>query len=99
MEYLSTTWIDGFVLYSLGDYPYAVPSSRKSDRICVELFRITDRSIEQSIHEMELDSEYYYDEVAIDGRKFGIYLFPHARPGDRLVASGDWMEFLEKGEV
>lgn len=93
LRHLHTCRIAGFRMYSMGSYPYAIRSFNE-EQICVELFRITDQAVERAIHEMELEAEYYYDEVEIDGRKFGIYLFRQERPGDLHITDGDWKDFV-----
>lgn len=87
MTHLEQALLEGYRLYSLGDYPYAVPSA--SGRIAVDLYRL-EPDCAQEIHEMEIEAGYYYDEIIIDGLAFGIYLFDRARSGDPEIRSGDW---------
>ena len=95
MRYVETVQLNGYKLYSLGDeYPYAVISDTMNDRIVAELFHITDRDVATAIHDMEIDAGYDYHEIDVHGKIVGIYLFATARPGDTVIVSGDWVEFV-----
>ena len=87
------TVIKGFQLYGMEHYPYAVKTNNPSDLLTVEVFKVTNPEIEKSIHELELEVGYYYDEVEILGNQIGIYLFKEACP-DPLVKGGDWVKFF-----
>lgn len=93
LTYLSTIELSGFKMYSLVEYPYVVRTSDPDNTIVVDLFRITNRSTEQNIHEMEIDAGYIFSEVIISDTKFGIYLFEKADPSDPEVRTGDWIGF------
>lgn len=93
-EFLRRLKLPGFKLFSLVDYPYAVKSKSLSDMIVAELFYVPDKEIQQYIHAMELDAGYYYYEIPIDGKKYGIYLFSEEGEGDEQVISGDWAQFV-----
>lgn len=97
MEYLRTTEIPGFKLFSLGSYPCAVQTHDEADIMTVDLFTVTGEA-ERGIHSMELGAGYKYREVEIDGTMFGIYLFDSSRlPSlkDRHVPGGDWVKHLQ----
>lgn len=93
LEYIKTVRLPGFRLYSLPNYPFAVRSMVQDDTIVVELFSVTNRHVEQSIHALELSVGYYYDEVIIEGQSIGIYLYES--PGNHpVVEHGDWVHFF-----
>ncbi|MFO7258537.1 MAG: gamma-glutamylcyclotransferase [Bacteroidota bacterium] len=87
MTHLGQAVLEGYRLYSLGDYPYAVPSP--TGRIVVDLYQL-EPDCARDIHEVEIEAGYYYDEIFIDGLAFGIYLFERPAPGDPEIRSGDW---------
>lgn len=91
MTYIGQALLKGYRLYSLGDYPYAVPSS--SGHIVTDLYQVG-RDCARAIHEMEMDAGYYYDEIIIDGLAFGIYLFDQPGPSDPEIRSGDWARYV-----
>ncbi len=93
LEFLYQEILAGYRMYALENFPYAVKTRDKSDLITVEVFRITNADIEKSIHELEMNEGYYYDEVVIRGENVGIYLF-HTPGSDPLVKSGDWVNFF-----
>lgn len=94
MSYLQSVLLKGYRLFSLGDYPYAVPSPTGS--IVADLYQV-DEEIATTIHSMEIEAGYYYDEIIIDSRAFGIYLFDKVDSGDSEVQSGDWVRYI--GEI
>lgn len=93
LEYIKTVRLPGFRLYSLPRYPFAVRSVDSEDVIVAELFKVTSKHAEQSIHELELSVGYYYDEVIIEGNSAGIYLYESAG-NHPLVEHGDWVHFF-----
>lgn len=90
LTYVKSVLLKGYRLYSLGDYPYAVPSDTGS--IIADLYQV-DRNIARTIHGMEIQAGYYYDEIIIDSLAFGIYLFAEPDPGDIELESGDWVRY------
>ncbi|HEY4656541.1 MAG TPA: gamma-glutamylcyclotransferase [Cyclobacteriaceae bacterium] len=92
MDFLQSVLLRGYRLYSLGDYPYAVRSD--SGCIVADLYKVNDPEISLSIHLMELEAGYYYDEIIIDSLSFGIYLFESPSPGDEEIRSGDWVRYV-----
>lgn len=95
MKFLDKVVLNGFRLLSLGEYPYAIKSPNTEHIVIAELFRLED-STARSIHEMELEAGYYYDELQIDRNKYGIYLFSEANPFDEEITSGDWTSFVTR---
>lgn len=98
LRYIRTVTLEGFKMFSLTDYPYVVRTGRSQDTIVVELFRVSNPQTEQIIHQMELEADYIFSEVEIEGIKFGIYLFEAPYPGDPEVGSGDWSFFKGSGD-
>jgi gamma-glutamylcyclotransferase (GGCT)/AIG2-like uncharacterized protein YtfP len=93
MEYKFSAQLDGFKLYALKKYPFAVKTNKAKDSIVVEVFKITDAETEKSIHELELGVGYYYDEIKVNSITAGIYLF--SDPGNyKEVKDGDWVKFF-----
>ena len=87
MKHLGKALLEGYRLYSLGEYPYAVPSA--AGAIVVDLYQL-EPDCARDIHDMEIDAGYYYDEIIIDGLAFGIYLFDRPGVEDSEIRSGDW---------
>jgi gamma-glutamylcyclotransferase (GGCT)/AIG2-like uncharacterized protein YtfP len=93
MEYKFSAQLDGFKLYALKEYPFAVKTNKAKDSIVVEVFKITDPETEKSIHELELGVGYSYDEIKVNSITAGIYLF--SDPGNyKEVKDGDWVKFF-----
>jgi gamma-glutamylcyclotransferase (GGCT)/AIG2-like uncharacterized protein YtfP len=90
LTYLETVRLPGFVMYSLGEYPYAVRTGNAGDFIVAELFRIDNPATERIIYEMELEAGYILSEVDLASNKFGIYLFEMVGVYDNPVIPGDW---------
>lgn len=92
LQFHSEHRIDGFKLYALEDYPYAV-RTQSTDSIVVELFRILDEETRINIHQLELGAGYYFETFQLDELRVGIYLFEYAGNNPE-VKSGDWVEFF-----
>ena len=93
LEFLFSTELEGFKLYALKDYPFAVRTNHPNDFIQVEVFKITKPEVEVSIHELELHVGYYYDEIQVNSITAGIYLF-HQPENYPEVKGGDWVKSL-----
>ncbi|HRI80437.1 MAG TPA: gamma-glutamylcyclotransferase [Cyclobacteriaceae bacterium] len=93
LEFQFLTVIYGFQLYRMENYPYAVKTGNHADGITVEVFKVTNPEIEKSIHALELEVGYHYEEVEIRGNQVGIYLYKSAGP-EPLVRHGDWAKFF-----
>ena len=93
LEYQFSAQVEGFKLYALKDYPFAIKTSQPSDSIAVEVFKVINSDTEKKIHELELGVGYYYDEIKIKSVATGIYLFrtPENYPE---VKGGDWVQFF-----
>ena len=93
LVYQFSAQLDGFKLYALEEYPFAVKTNNGSDSIVVEVFKIVNPETEKDIHELELGVGYYYDEVVINSVTAGIYLYEE--PGNyQEVKGGDWLKFF-----
>lgn len=93
MTSLRSVLLKGYRMFSLGDYPYAVPSPDGS--IIADLYQVDDE-IAKAIHDMEIEAGYYYDEIIIDARTFGIYLLAEPGSGDKEIPSGDWVSYTRE---
>ncbi len=93
LEFLREVVLEGYQLYAMDEYPYAVRTDKLTDILTVEIFRITDPSIERAIHILEMSVGYYYDEIALHGKRVGIYLYEKGG-SETLVKGGDWVQFF-----
>jgi len=93
LEYRFSTWVKGFQLYSLGDFPFAFKTGSTADRILVEVVEITNPEIEKQIDELELGYGYHSEIMLIDQQSVKIYLFQE-KANYPLVSSGDWLKFF-----
>ncbi len=93
LKFLSEEALYGFRLYAMDEYPYAVRTGNLLDIITVEVFQVTDPSVERAIHELEIGVGYYYDEIVLHGIQVGIYLYKNAGT-ETLVKDGDWVKFF-----
>ena len=93
LEYQFSAQLDGFKLYALEEYPFAVKTNNGSDSIVVEVFKIVNPETEKDIHELELGVGYYYDEVVINSVTAGIYLYEESG-NYQEVKGGDWVKFF-----
>jgi gamma-glutamylcyclotransferase (GGCT)/AIG2-like uncharacterized protein YtfP len=94
LVYLFSARLKGFKLYSRGQYPCAI-NANESDSVVVEIFRITDGHFEKQIHELEMSEGYVYQEVLIDGKNIGIYVYESAANFPE-VNGGDWVSFFRE---
>ena len=87
VEFLGTTTLHGYDLYSLGSFPAAVVGSND---IVVDLLDV-DARVFSVIQEMEFSAGYYEDSVEIEGENYGIFLYPDVpQIHYGLIESGDW---------
>ena len=93
LEYLFSARVEGFKLYAMEEYPFAVKTMLPEDSIVVEVFKITSHKIEKNIHDLELGVGYYYDDVVVDSVTARIYLFREAGNYPE-VKGGDWVKFF-----
>lgn len=98
MKYKETTTVPGFKLFSLGPYPCVVRTDDDNDTIVVDLFELENNTAYR-IHQMEKGAGYDYEEIEINGTKYGIYVYAPSsleRLRDRQVPGGDWVKFLQE---
>jgi gamma-glutamylcyclotransferase (GGCT)/AIG2-like uncharacterized protein YtfP len=93
LEYQYSVWLPGYELYSLGDYPYAVKSHDNSKKILAEIFRFTDKEVEEKIIQIEFNAGYILEEIRVRGEVVKIFLFEQ-RTNNLRVESGDWVTFF-----
>ena len=93
LQYLYSTWLKGYDLYSLGNYPYAVRSTDQTHRIMVEVMMILDPDTEKTIYKIESDAGYYGHKIMIGDDLVTIFLYE--LPANNLrIDSGDWGIFF-----
>jgi gamma-glutamylcyclotransferase (GGCT)/AIG2-like uncharacterized protein YtfP len=93
LVYQFSTWIKGYQLYSLGEFPFAIKTSANQDAIAVEIFEINDIAIQTEIEELEYGYGYHVEIIFIDEQPVKIYLF-HDKANYPLVSGGDWSKFF-----
>jgi gamma-glutamylcyclotransferase (GGCT)/AIG2-like uncharacterized protein YtfP len=93
LHYVYSAWLRGYELYSLGNYPFAVKSADPSNKILVEVMRVSDKETEKSIYDIEMEAGYYDDKIQIGDDFITIYLFEDAANNLR-IESGDWVTFF-----
>jgi gamma-glutamylcyclotransferase (GGCT)/AIG2-like uncharacterized protein YtfP len=94
LDYQFSVRLNGYRLYSMGQYPCVVKSSADCS-VLVEIFKIIDPVFEKEIHEMEIDEGYFYEEIIVDGKYIGIYAF-EAHENFTEVPAGDWVTFFRQ---
>ena len=95
MNYIDTVTLQGYRLISLGEYPYAVWTGDPANKIKVELFRLAEEHA-KAIYDMEIEAGYYYEDIQIGQKKYGIFLFSQANPDDEEISSGDWAKYVRE---
>ena len=93
LEYQYSINLEGFKLYALKNYPFAVKTNQPNDSIFVEIFKIFNPEVEERINQLELSVGYHYDEVIVNANAVGIYLF-HQPENYTEVVGGDWVKFF-----
>lgn len=93
LRYMGNVLLEGFRMFSLGQYPYVIRTGDSNNKIVAELYKVIDPKTEQSIHEMELGEGYIFSEVQIADDKFGIYLFESQVINSPEVIDGDWRSY------
>lgn len=95
LRYLGTQRIQGFSLFALKDYPYAIRVSDPESEIVIEVFQIPDAGIREEIHQLELEAGYTLEIIQLLGINTGIYLYEKCVNNLR-VEGGDWVKFFGK---
>jgi gamma-glutamylcyclotransferase (GGCT)/AIG2-like uncharacterized protein YtfP len=93
LNYRFSSWVKGYQLYSLGDFPFAVKSANANDKILVEVFEVIDPQAQNQLDDLELGYGYHIETILIDGHPVKIYLFKE-NANYPLVSGGDWAKFF-----
>lgn len=91
IHYKRTTYIHGYELYSLGDFP-GVKNGEVQKKIVVDLFEVTEE-VYDTIRDMELSSGYYEDEIDFECQIHKIFIYKGKVNESQLVESGDWLKY------
>ncbi|HEY5823707.1 MAG TPA: gamma-glutamylcyclotransferase [Cyclobacteriaceae bacterium] len=92
LEYQFSARLTGFKLYSRGQYPCVIKSSSE-DSVVVEVFRVINHDFEIQIHNLEMSEGYVYEEIWIDEKKVGIYVYDNIENFQEVI-EGDWVTFF-----
>ncbi|MEO5977927.1 MAG: gamma-glutamylcyclotransferase family protein [Chryseolinea sp.] len=95
LTYIDTVQLNGFSMFSLGEYPYAIMDDGDHS-IVAELFEVTNAVTEQMICTMEMDAHYILSTVQVENTIFGIFLFEKVAQTDRPVVHGDWCKYWKE---
>lgn len=88
--------LNGFKLFAKKDYPYAVQSDSRKDKIVAEKMEVQTLEAQRAIFKLEIQAGYYYDELLIGKQKFGIFLYSQQNPKDPQIIDGDWVNYTAK---
>lgn len=89
-QYVETTTIPGFKLYSLGPYP-GINEGTEDDVLVVDILDVSESAYD-SVKRMELGAGYSEVLVNINGEELPIYVFDAKLPEDNIVEGGDWLK-------
>lgn len=92
INYIKTTTIKGYSLYSLGAYPGILPGTGE---LVVDILEVSPR-VAQAIYYMEIGAGYEVENVEIGIENYPIYVYKHNVSEDRLVEHGDWVKHVNK---
>jgi len=93
LRYCYSQWVNGFQLYSFGEFPFAYKTSRETDRILVEVFEIANIETRLQIDALEFGYGYHVEQIILEGMPVNIYLFQD-KANYPLVSGGDWVKFF-----
>jgi gamma-glutamylcyclotransferase (GGCT)/AIG2-like uncharacterized protein YtfP len=102
-EFLGTTKIDGYALYSLGPYPAVYPSEKGS--VVAEVRRFSGKKqleVAKSIDYMELFGGYHreYVDLELPEKKLkGIIYVYDEKPETEVIDHGNWTRYLKEKEL
>ena len=87
-KFIGECKIEGFIMYSLGQYPAIKPSD---ERYCIkaEIFEISDKLYEQLKH-MEESAGYETTQHTVDGITGTLWVYRGTIEHAKIVQSGDW---------
>ena len=93
-DYIGTSTIEGWDLYSLGPYPAIKKSENKKKPLVVDIFKCSNEQ-KKSIDRMELGAGYEIEKlnVSVDNKEYNcdIYKYLGRVEKDKLVINGDWV--------
>ncbi len=102
-EFLGTTKVNGYALYSLGPYPGIYPSENSC--VLAEVRRFSGKQqleIAKSIDYMELFGGYHreYVDLEIGEQKFRGFIYVYdEKPESERIEHGDWARYLNEKEL
>lgn len=99
-NYLRTTSILGYDVYSLGPYPGLKQAEDPNSRVVVDIMECSKECFDR-IELMELDAGYETVMVTEEGtnNQYPAYLYVGYINSSRLVKSGDWVKRYEEVET
>lgn len=92
LEYQFSARLKGFKLYSRGQYPCVIKSN-VTDSVVVEVFQVINLDFEIQIHNLEMGEGYIYEEIGIDEKKVGMYVYENSENFQEVI-EGDWVTFF-----
>ena len=101
-EFLGTTRVNGYALYSLGPYPAVYPSENSS--VVVEVRRFSGKQqleIAKSIDYMELFGGYHreYVDLEMEQQKIKCFIYVYdEKPETEIIDHGDWIYYLKEND-
>lgn len=96
LNYHYSAWLNGYELYSLGNYPYAVKAAEQKSKILVEVFTISDVDVEREIQEIEKGAGYVLEQFEFGKGTLNIFLCEEPVANNLRVVSGDWVSFFRQ---
>lgn len=96
LHYQYSAWLNGYELYSLGNYPYAVKSVNQKSKILVEVFTIPDVEVKREIMEIEKGAGYFLEQVEFGKKTLNIFLYEEPVANNLRLVSGDWVSFFRQ---
>lgn len=96
LNYQYSVWLNGYELYSLGNYPYAVKSANHKSKILVEVFTIPDVEAKREIMEIEKGAGYFLEQFEFGKKTLNIFLYEEPVANNLRVDSGDWVSFFRQ---
>ncbi len=102
-EFLGTTKVSGYALYSLGPYPGIYPS--KNSYVVAEVRRFSGKQqleVAKSIDYMELFGGYHreYVNLEIGDQRFRGFIYVYdEKPESERIEHGDWTRYLKEKEL
>jgi len=93
LQYHYSIWLQGYDMFTLGNYPYAVSCDNLNHKILVEVMHINDPEVAETIHQIEIEAGYFAKQIKLGNELLTLYLFE--KPANNLrIDSGDWVIFF-----